>query len=201
MTPEVEARKKQLIKLINVGKNTLQLDESTYRAMLKDAVHKDSLRQMTLGELEQVNHLLKSKGFKPVSKANNNGSKRRFSKPSGQTKNPVIDKIVAVWISMANHGVVNDSSESALDAYVRRMTLRAHVNHSQTQGVDSVQWLTEAQAYKVLEALKNWHRRVLAERIKARGGNPIDPETRKPYSYDAMVEIYTTEFATTEDAQ
>ncbi|QSX32603.1 regulatory protein GemA [Shewanella avicenniae] len=191
MTPKVEARKKQLIKLINVGKNTLQLDEPTYRAMLKDAVHKDSLRQMTLGELEQVNHLLQSKGFKPVSKANNNGSKRRFSKPSGQTKNPVIDKIVAVWISMANHGVVNDGSESALDAYVRRMT---------TNNIASVRWVTEQQADRVLESLKNWHRRVLVERIAQRGGiSTTNPDTGRLYHYDAIVQLYEDFYM--EDAQ
>ncbi|MCL1162484.1 regulatory protein GemA [Shewanella chilikensis] len=185
MTPEVSARKKQLIKLINVGKNALQLDEQTYRAMLKDAVHKDSLRLMTLGELEQISHLLKSKGFKPTSKTNKQGVKRRLSQPSGQVKHPVIDKIVAVWITMGHHLVVTDPSESALDAYVRRMTKR-----SAGDGVDSVRWLDNGSAYKVLESLKRWHRRELIERIVARGQQLPVNHHGNPASYEHIVAAY-----------
>jgi phage gp16-like protein len=185
MTPEVEARKKQLIKLINVGKNTLQLDEHTYRAMLKDAVHKDSLRQMTLGELEQISHLLKTKGFKPVTKANKRGVKRRLSQPSGQHKNAVIDKIIAVWITMGHHLIVADPSENALDAYVRRMTKRAV-----GEGVDSVRWLEDEAAHKLLESLKRWHRRELLERIKARGEQPPLNRYGNPASYEQVVAAY-----------
>lgn len=185
MTPEVSARKKKLIKLINVGRNTLQLDEPTYRAMLNAEVHKDSLRQMTLGELEQISHLLKSKGFKPTSKTNKQGVKRRLSQPSGQAKHPVIDKIVAVWITMGHHLVVTDPSESALDAYVRRMTKR-----SAGDGVDSVRWLDNEGAYKVLESLKRWHRRELIERIVVRGQQLPVNRYGNPASYEQIVAAY-----------
>lgn len=185
MQPNVTARKKQLITLINVGKNQLQLDESTYRAMLKAAVHKDSLRQMTIGELEQVSHLLKSKGFKPVSKANKTAVKRRLSKPSGNSYSSISDKIIAVWITMAHHLVVNDPSETALDAYVRRMT-----KQPAGKGIDSVRWLDDAAANKVLESLKRWHRRELIDRIKARGQQPPLNRYGNPASYEQVVAVY-----------
>ncbi|QUN06452.1 regulatory protein GemA [Shewanella yunxiaonensis] len=180
--PNAEARKAQLKKLINVGRNVLALDEDVYRAMLQSAVGKQSLREMHLGELEQVMELLKTKGFKPLSKTMRTGVKRRLSKPSGSSKNPVVDKIVAVWINMGKHLVINDSSETALDAYVRRMT---------TDRIASVRWLSYDQADRVLESLKSWHRRVLVERIKARSGRDcINPDTGRLYGYDAVIESY-----------
>ena len=44
----VAQHKKRLITLINVAKGSLQLDEAIYRAMLKNATGKDSLRTMNL---------------------------------------------------------------------------------------------------------------------------------------------------------
>ncbi|WP_133182291.1 gp16 family protein [Shewanella decolorationis] len=179
----VAQRKKRLITLINVAKGSLQLDEAIYRAMLKDATGKDSLRAMTLPELEQALEVFKQKGFKPTL---NIHKKRRLSPAAGSSKVASIDKIRAIWITMGHHLVIQDNSESALDAYVRRMTLR-----SQNKGVDATAWLTEDQAYKVLESLKNWHKRVLIERIIARGERlKMNERGTRPASYDEIVAQY-----------
>lgn len=179
----VAQHKKRLITLINVAKGSLQLDEAIYRAMLKHATGKDSLRAMNLPELEQALEVFKQKGFKPTL---NTHKKRRLSPAAGKSKLASIDKIRAIWITMGNHLVIQDNSESALDAYVRRMTLR-----SKNEGVDATPWMTEPQAYKVLESLKNWHKRVLIERIIARGERlKMNEKGTRPASYEVIVAQY-----------
>ena len=184
----VAQQKKRLITLINVAKGSLQLDEAIYRAMLKHATGKDSLRAMNLPELEQALEVFKQKGFKPTL---NSHKKRRLSPAAGKSKLASIDKIRAIWITMGHHLVIQDNSESALDAYVRRMTLRSHIANNQTQGVDATAWMTEQQAYKVLESLKNWHKRVLIERIIARGERlKMNDAGTQPAAYESIVAQY-----------
>lgn len=184
----VAQHKKRLITLINVAKGSLQLDEAIYRAMLKNATGKDSLRAMNLPELEQALEVFKQKGFKPTL---NTHKKRRLSPAAGKSKLASIDKIRAIWITMGHHLVIQDNSESALDAYVRRMTLRSHITNNQTQGVDATPWMTEPQAYKVLESLKNWHKRVLIERIIARGERlKMNEAGTRPANYEVIVAQY-----------
>ena len=179
----VALHKKRLITLINVAKGSLQLDEAIYRAMLKHATGKDSLRAMNLPELEQALEVFKQKGFKPTL---NSHKKRRLSPAAGSSKVASIDKIRAIWITMGHHLVIQDNSESALDAYVRRMTLR-----SKNEGVDATPWMTEQQAYKVLESLKNWHKRVLIERIIARGERlKMNEAGTQPAAYESIVAQY-----------
>ncbi|WP_330146965.1 regulatory protein GemA [Shewanella oncorhynchi] len=184
----VAQHKKRLITLINVAKGSLQLDEAIYRAMLKNATGKDSLRAMNLPELEQALEVFKQKGFKPTL---NTHKKRRLSPVAGNSKLASIDKIRAIWITMGHHLVILDNSESALDAYVRRMTLRSHIANNQTQGVDATPWMTEPQAYKVLESLKNWHKRVLIERIIVRGERlKMNEAGTRPANYEVIVAQY-----------
>lgn len=186
--------KKRLMGLINIAKGQLALDEDTYRAMLKGATGKESLRAMGVHELEQVLAIFKQKGFKAISKANKKSSKKsnktavngRLSKPSGQSKSATVDKIVAVWICMGQQQVISDASETALDAYVRRMT-RNFIGGS----IDSVRWLNDEQAARLLESLKRWHRRVLLERIKEQGRQPLsNHKGTGPAAYEAIVEQY-----------
>ncbi|EHC04427.1 protein of unknown function DUF1018 [Shewanella baltica OS625] len=187
----VAQHKKRLITLINVAKGSLQLDEAIYRAMLKNATGKDSLRAMNLPELEQALEVFKQKGFKPIGSKqgttnNKTAVKRRLSPAAGKSKLASIDKIRAIWITMGHHLVIQDNSESALDAYVRRMTLR-----SKSEGVDATAWMTEQQAYKVLESLKNWHKRVLIERIIARGERlKMNEAGTRPANYEVIVAQY-----------
>lgn len=179
--------KKRLITLINVAKSNLKLDEALYRNMLKASTGKDSLRAMSLPELEQALEGFKQKGFKPVAKKSKSQFKGRLSPASGQSKVPQIDKIRAVWITMNHHKIVNDGSEVALDAYVRRIT-----RGNNREGVDSTAWLTETMATRVLESLKNWHKRVLVQRLKDRGQS-VYVQPGQLASYNEIVELYLTQ--------
>lgn len=187
-TADLLRKKNRLKTLINVAKGQLGLDDDIYRTMLTSATGKDSLKAMTLPELEIALTAFKQKGFitkKSTLNKHKTPVKRRLSQPSGRSKSAIIDKIVAVWITMSHHMIIRDSSETALDAYVRRMTLRRH-----GEGVDSVRWLDQDMGYQVLESLKNWHKRELIERIIARGQQPAKTLTGHIAGYDAIVEQY-----------
>ncbi|PKG74215.1 regulatory protein GemA [Shewanella sp. GutCb] len=187
------SHKKRLITLINVAKANLNLDEQLYRVMLKTSTGKDSLRAMSLPELEQALEGFKQKGFKPVTKKSKNQFKGRLSPASGQSKVPQIDKIRAIWITMYQHNIINDRSETALDAYVRRITKGAKAEKTHTaekeQGVDSTAWLTETLANRVLESLKQWHKRVLLQRLKD-SEQLLHIQHDQLSSYNHIVELY-----------
>ncbi|WP_299001703.1 gp16 family protein [uncultured Shewanella sp.] len=161
--------KRRLITLINIAKQQLNIDEYVYRAMLTSCVGKNSLRVMTLSELEQVLTHFKQKGFTPHKSPNKQSAKGRLSPKGGKAKVAEIDKIRAIWITMFKQNIVRDGSETALDSYVRRMSARLNITNDIAKGVDSVAWLNPQQAYTVLESLKSWHKRAMQVRLEQLG--------------------------------
>lgn len=148
-------QRNNLIQIIHVAKRELALDDDTYRFILDAETSKSSCRKMSIKELETVLSVLESKGFKRQTNGRKIAYKKRLSPKSGKVKTE-IDKVRAVWISMAKQGFVRDGSETALDAYVRSIT-----NRNKGNGVDHVAWCNSSQTYTVLESLKPWHRRVM----------------------------------------
>ena len=170
--------RQQLIRLIHVAKRELKLDDASYRHALAEAANgKESSAKMTIKELEAVLELFKAAGFKR--KLNN---KRRLSPPTGsRVRTAEATMVRAVWITMSKQGFLRDGSETALNSYVKRMTVKLNNGI----GVDEVQWLNEHLAYKVLEALKNWHRRLMHDAIKQAGKiPPVNERTGRPAGYE-----------------
>lgn len=126
---------KRLKQLIQVGKNQLDMDDDSYRAMLVSVTKKNSTTVMAAWELENVKLRLVKLGFRVKHKSGN-----RPQAMDRQSK-----KIRALWLQLAAVGLVRDPSEQALAAYVKRQT-----------GVDAMQWLSDDQPMKVIEALKKW---------------------------------------------
>ncbi|MCK8129919.1 regulatory protein GemA [Pseudoalteromonas sp. 2CM39R] len=152
--------KAKLIQLIHIAKGQLGLDDDTYRAALLGSAGKTSCSQMSLPELNKVLEHFKKAGFKAK-------AKRRLSPKSSAKQLGEINKIRAIWISMHKQNIVRDGSETALDAYVNRMLNRAK------EGVNvsyHTQFLTQQQAFKVLESLKQWQKRE-SNKEQPRGNN------------------------------
>ncbi|MGF1727187.1 gp16 family protein [Photobacterium nomapromontoriensis] len=193
----------RLIQLIHVGKRELALDDDTYRALLFANGEHSSCSKMNIQQLEMVLAVMEMQGFrrsrrpasrdinpsmdvKRIGKGIKTPFKRRLSPKSGKAKHAQIDKIRAVWITMAGHGIVRDSSEAALDKYVCRMTSRGG-----QQGVEHIGWLYSNQAYTVLESLKNWHKRALTDRMKEVGHCiPLNRNGTGLAGYQAVVDEY-----------
>lgn len=174
----VDARKR-LISAVHVAKNSLGLDEETYRSLLTTVTGKSSAAKMSYQELNQVLDAMKQRGFSYRKPA-----KRRMSPKS---KGSEIDKIRAIWITMHQHGFVNDGSEAALDAYVKRMT--GKINKG--PGIEHVGWLKDEAIERVLEALKGWHKREMVKGLLAHGINSLQGHRKAwtthnaPYDYVA----------------
>lgn len=140
------------IKMIQVAKRQLGLDEDTYRAAIALAVPgKSSSSDCTVAQLDRIIDHLKRKGFKPKRPA---GSAPR---PERRTLDTSVEakKARAIWLLLAEIGAVHDASESALNAYVRRQA-----------GVDDLAWVKDMTP--VIEGLKAWAARKLPMAIQAR---------------------------------
>lgn len=140
------------IKMIQVAKRQLGLDDETYRAAIALAVPgKTSSSDCTVGQLDRIIDHLKKKGFKPKKPA---GAPPR---PERRTLDTSVEasKARAVWLLLVEIGVVRDASEAALNAYVKRQA-----------GVDDLSWVKNMEP--VIEGLKAWAARKLPSAIQAR---------------------------------
>ncbi|WP_323915684.1 gp16 family protein [Aeromonas caviae] len=155
----------RLIRLVQVGRRSLGLDEETYRELLTQQSGKRSAAALTIQELDKVLLAMKGAGFKPTVKRGVKGGKQKRLSPVSGTpvRTAEIGVIRAIWITMAKHGLLRDGSESALNHYVERQTVRLNNGI----GVAEVAWLSEELAYPVLESLKNWHKRGMVEALQA----------------------------------
>lgn len=150
-----EARRKQLIQLIHIGKSKLQMDKEVYRLFLVNTVGKDSCTQMNLIELNKVVDAMKKRGFQ-VSGGRFKDGKRKSPPSSASVSSNIVKKIRAKWIEMADAGIIRDRSEDCLNAFVKNIAKNA-----QGEPIPFVNWLNNEQASIVLERLKQWQKRMI----------------------------------------
>ena len=127
-----------LMGMIRVARARLGMDEETYRALLFDTLGKRSLKGSTAKEQWRVVEELKARGFQP----------RPFHKGKELVADPQAKKIRALWLTMADCGIVRDRSEKALASCMRRFTGRTLEDAS----------IKQCQA--MIEILKSWISRV-----------------------------------------
>lgn len=126
------------IAAIHVAKKQLGLDEDTYRAKLSNITGKSSAKDMTEAERQKVLTVFRNEGFEASSRAPQKGLQGKFAK-----------KLQALWIAGFNLGIINDRTDAALLAFVKRQT-----------GLDHTRFLHYADdARAAIEALKGWLRR------------------------------------------
>ncbi|HHE3720900.1 regulatory protein GemA [Pasteurella multocida] len=147
-----ETRRKWLIKLIHIAQSKLGMDKETYRTFLVNIVDKSSCSDMTISELEKVLENMKSRGFNTKT----NTTKRRIGTSQQYTLSNITKKIRAKWLEMYSQGIIRNSSEDALNAYVAKIA-----KNKDDQPIQFVSWLDNEQATKVLERLKKWQQREL----------------------------------------
>lgn len=135
-----------LIKKVHVAARQLALTDDCYRSVLARATGgKASTKAMNIIELEAVVREFRRLGWKdqPARKAG--------SRPQADTEQA--RKVRALWLALADMGVLRDASEAALALWVKRQT-----------GVDALQWLGPEELNQVIEALKSWVARERAKR-------------------------------------
>lgn len=152
MTAKPDPQRARLIKLVHVGAKALKMTDDARRDLMERAAGKRSAKDMTARELARVVDAMKAIGFKPQAASDTGAKARRAS------RSPLVAKARALWISLHELGCVRDPADTALAAFVRKTTT-----------VEAVDWLTPAQANKVIEGLKD-----LAARPCDEGGGGVD---------------------------
>lgn len=127
-----------MLSKIHIARKELDLDDATYRAILKRVTGKDSSKGLGGLQLIAVVDEFKRLGWKPKTQPKRGGSRPMAADPQSA-------KIRALWLALYHLGAVRDPAESALSAFAKRMT-----------HVAALQWLDGAQANRVIEALKDW---------------------------------------------
>ena len=151
--------KRSHITQIHIAKKQLGLDDDTYRKVLKNATGKTSCADMDISELGKALQAMKDRGFKPMRKKANKkyGPKSRTIKtPAGDEIKAASpgDKIRALWIEMANDGIVQSSSEESLRKYIKRMSKGRY---------EAPQFCDSFTASRIIETLKQWRKRAELE--------------------------------------
>ncbi|WP_370429615.1 gp16 family protein [Actinobacillus pleuropneumoniae] len=155
------SEKAKLIQLIHIGKQQLNMDEFSYREMVKRLTNKTSSTKCTVVELLKILHEMQQKGAKVKYFAKRGAKPTDYSPATGEArvKSEIAHKIRAVWIEMGKHGFLEDRSEQALNKFIRNMLNRGRVKRGECLLLVYVNTLDQRQAMSVLEALKSWHKR------------------------------------------
>jgi phage gp16-like protein len=139
-TPAQQARAREIV-LIHVGRRELQLDDETYRAMLKEVAGVESSKDLDAQGRKKVLEHMKTKGFKVKSTA--------ASKPGKNEDNPQYRKIQALWSELHRAGAVQTNTAAAIRVYIKRITSTA-----------DFAFCSNAQVTVIIETLKKWRDRV-----------------------------------------
>lgn len=135
----VEARKQRLVQLLHVGRSKLGMDEETYRSLIGN-VSKDpartSSKDLSLQEMEIVLTRMQQAGF---------SVKPRRPQTRKLADDEQSKLIRHLWLRLHELGAVRDPSEQAMASFVSRQTK-----------IQALQWLSSAQASRVIEGLKKW---------------------------------------------
>lgn len=150
-----EVERLRLIRLLHVAKRDLRMEDADYRAVLSQVskgAH-DSAKDLCILELEAAIKHMKRCGFKVRTKGKPAPAKGQSSRPLAG--DPESKKIRALWLLLHDLGAVNNSSEEALAAYVKRVAR-----------VDALQWINGQQAERLIETLKKWALRFLPAAVE-----------------------------------
>lgn len=149
--PHLDRYRREELAKIHIAKAELLqsrpgFTEETYRDILWQAGKVGSASELDFKGRQLVLARFKELGWKVKHKGK--GVPREKSRPLAQDE--WSRKIRALWLTLHDLGALRDSSEKALNSYVKRMV-----------GIDDVGWIKDwKDACTVIEALKKWIVRV-----------------------------------------
>ena len=125
---------------IHIAKKELGLSDEVYRDILHIHFKAGSSKELNTFQAAQLLDLFAAKGWQ-AKRGKDSGKSPRYDDRQQR-------KIVAMWIELHNAGVVKNSSDRALQAYVKRQT-----------GIDNLKWCDGVDCHKLIESLKAWGER------------------------------------------
>jgi phage gp16-like protein len=146
----------RLLKIVHVGRRELNLSEEVYRTILYKKGGADSAKNMNAEQLQNVIDCFKGMGFKITAKTN----PAKGAIPARLAADPESRKARAMWLTLHAIGQVRDPSETALQAYTRRLCK-----------VDRLEWVQDP--VPLIESLKAWLLRSLPDVVKGYLQRPV----------------------------
>ena len=138
-----DGERRAMLSKVHIARKELAMTEDAYRDVLARITGADSAKDLTSGQLHAVLGEFKRLGWAAPA-------------PKSRAHSPQARLVYALWKEMGEEGILSDRSQEALRAFCRRQS-----------GVDAPEFLRADQANRVVEGLKGWRRRVLAERAAA----------------------------------
>lgn len=129
------AHRRSMIAKTHVARRQLAMTDDDYRALLFAETRQTSTDACSDRQLSAMIDALKAKGFRPIP---------RKAKSGHVAQHPMARKARALWISLYHLGVIDNSSEKALEAFAKRQL-----------GCENLAWAKQSQGGKLIEALKN----------------------------------------------
>ena len=131
---------------IHIAKKQLLIEEDDYRALLLRVTNQDSLKSCSFAQLHLVIEHFKKMGFQNINKSQ--------AMPNPSYGKDQRNKILSLWIELADLGIVKNRNDDALASYCKKICKIEHWH-----------WLDSQNCSKVIETLKKWKQRVLKERV------------------------------------
>lgn len=126
----VSPERRKLLGGVHAAAKAAGLEGDAYRDMLRTQTGKDSAAACTDAELARVRDHLNA----------THEARRTRRRPAA----PLAGKVTALWWSLHHLGVIDNPSDAALAAFLKRQA-----------GVDALQWASADQLATVIEALKD----------------------------------------------
>ena len=137
------AVRKKKISMIKMAQKQLAIPDDAYRAMLQRISGQNSCTCLSIAQLDKVLDEMIKKGFKIKPK---NPSYSAPVKTPTYVQSDERDKVLSMWIALADIGVVKNRSDHALARYCYKITGKQH-------------WHFEADYMPIIEGLKGWYYR------------------------------------------
>lgn len=159
----------KLKRTIKTGMHALKMDDATYRDMLERVTMrvsgkaKNSIKNMSINELNAVVEEMRKKGFEPKRGKNKSG---KDNSPRNENQRPMIGKVQALWITMHQQGFIKDGSDNALNAFVRKR-FNPHRQKDKKPLIINLFGTTDYELWQLIETLKSWQQREEDKQILA----------------------------------
>lgn len=137
--PKITATRRANLAKIHIAKQQLCLEDDDYRAIVKRICGVESAADADIVSHVQLLKEFRRLGWKP---------KPPKAAPAPGIKEPQLRRIRWLWLRLVEAGAVRSIELSALVGYVKRLTR-----------VDRLEWLTAAQAHRVIGSLQQWAQR------------------------------------------
>ena len=131
------------ISVIKMAQGQLGITDDDYRSMLQERFKVRSCTKLTFNQAGILIEELQKKGFELRPHSSLVEKVEGKTKPRRAGNEPQDQKIRALWLELHELGIIRDSSEQAMLAFVKRQT-----------GRDALPWCSVTEKQMVIESLK-----------------------------------------------